>query len=256
MDIKVETFEQTIIHNLETIKLFPKVFAYRIVTTTPNGTETSEGITNDVGLRSLKNGVVPKNYYQRVTDKLLDDIRKVGITAMLDHRYKANKETSNRLFDYIAKGGCLDNIVRTASNWTFFRADGTIMPTPIYFDYLNAKTHNGRYDLAKLSELLVARNDITFVDGDEYRSATKMFSDKPIIANVPYCNYRSNCSRHIAFYWTPTQEQADALEAAYKSTPDRFKTIFEADMLGFRAAGAAKYQNYWDEDAPEDEDED
>lgn len=153
----------------------------------------------------------------------------------------------------------LDDIIRldTASHLLYDR-HGEVLPVGFRLDYSTGGYHSGRYDIDKALEIL---------------SKDPRVSPLPIRGKVPEGGLRvlrvadhfstdDYEQRHIAFMFAPTVEDMRALLARCKSYEDgssypwgnRYDALFDLDILGLRAGGAAKYDDPWKTDeVPTDE---
>lgn len=136
-----------------------------------------------------------------------------------------------------------------------FDDEGKVLPTGLYYDYINGNMRNGSYDLAKTIDVLSKLPDV-HVEGGKALA----------IQSVPHYNVSRGCSAFLSLIYGPTQEQMDAiwkkaqtLNKKYPSTA-LHQAAFELDIMGLRAAGAALGNTYYactsDSDSNSDEDDD
>ena len=130
------------------------------------------------------------------------------------------------------------------------------LPVGVEFDYMShGMITNGRYDLERLAKHLLSRSDCKIYKRNDRRSdveaATYATTVKDAIVDVPYYNVSNGCSRTIYFVWQPSAadytrmwERCLISNKRYPST-DMHKAIFELDLLGVRAAGAALFDDYY-----------
>lgn len=219
--------------------------------------EVRQGIAAKSAIRTLKLGKFPEGergaYYHLFTDEQLAGIRKVGWGFLADYRKdKINKAERPGIFDYLVAGGDPSNVLRTDGWNQFYSLDDEIVPTAVWFDYIDAHIDNSRYDLAKLVDILRTREDVEFFDGGE-RQYWKVDADRPEIKSIPSYNAEGGRTQYAPFFWLPSLEVMKLLEA---DMSNRYKTIFEQDLLGLRAGGAAKFEGFYDAPPYEyDEDE-
>lgn len=134
-----------------------------------------------------------------------------------------------------------DLVVMDIGTHSLFHRDGTPLPAAVYFDYMNGNFRNGSYDLVKAAEHLSNIPNVVLTPNreDEY------------VHEVPYYNRTSSSKEGLVFLFTPTREQFLALwpvmQKLHKTHPGIMvrEAIFETDMLGLRACGAAKYDTYY-----------
>lgn len=244
---------QTIIRDFRYAEFEPNRFVYSISINGADGyVPKNEGITNKKGIASLKKSgyVSTKNQYTLLGEEMYADFLHRGYLAFLDYKNKNEDNYRDDIFDYIVAGGDLARIVCiNTSDHSVWRIDGTMFPTPITFDYISAKMNSNTYDIPRALEILMKRNDVIFLD-DHNEIATE-----PSVKRVPY--YNSDCGHScLAFLWKPTQEQADRIYAESKKGgfgSRRFQLVFDEDMLGLRAGGAALFDDYYGEYASEDD---
>lgn len=242
---------QTIIRDFRYVEFEPNRFVYSI---SINGVDApkNEGITNKKGIASLKkSGVVfEKTLYTLLSEEIYADFLHRGYLAFLDRNNRGDQHYRDDIFDYIIGGGDLSRIVYIKTyDHSVWRLDGTMFPTPITFDYISAKMNSNTYDIPRAFDILKKRDDVIFLD-DHHEVAAE-----PSVLRVPY--YNSDCGHScLAFLWKPTQEQADRIYAAKGGGGSSigYKMIFDEDMIGLRAGGAALFDDFYGEYASEDED--
>jgi hypothetical protein len=133
--------------------------------------------------------------------------------------------------------------VDTASHLLFDR-NGEILPVAQYFDYINAGMCDGRYDLEKALEILKKNPRI--------HGVTNRGKEEELqIIPVEYYNRERYCSQYLRFWFEPTLEEQRQLWAKqcsygreYPST-DFYRAVFDLDILGLRAGGAAYYDDHY-----------
>ncbi len=171
--------------------------------------------------------------------------------AFLDR--KNDNQIENEFFDYIVGGGDLSRIVYIKSyDNSVWRLDGTMFPTPIAFDYIAANMNSNSYDIPRALEILKLRDDIVFLDDE------RAVTTKPSVLCIPY--YNSDCGHSsLSFLWKPTQEQADRIYAESDQgggSSRMFGLVFDEDMLGLRAGGAALFDDFYGENRVSEADDD
>jgi hypothetical protein len=210
-----------------------------------------QGLTKRSGVTKLRKGLSPepldaKHHYVVMPDDILAEVKRFGYLALSARSFKGFDDTA--VYDWLVGGGSIDNVIAFYSyDHSFWRIDGTLLPTGIMFDYIDARFHNQVYDMPKAVAHLSTRDDVTFFDQDKHRIAKSIMetiADKGTVSDIPYYNRDSGRSTFATFVWTPNQEQAERL---YADRRDRFKIIFDEDWLGLRAAGAALSDDYYAE---------
>lgn len=217
----------------------------------PNASEkVIQGLCDAAGLENLmKNNEKPlfsdikkrngcDTSIELVTDEMLEQIRTYGVMAYLANDRSKGIISDSEWFDYFQKGGSIANVVRFRSyDHSFYTLKGEPMAAGLRFDYIDARMRSGIYDLDKVSEILKQRNDIVFVfEGRTYYDETD--PAKPYL--IPYYNNDSGKETMLAFFFTPTQEQARLIQTEYEKTgktgKNRVQIVLEHDMLGIACA--------------------
>ncbi len=153
-------------------------------------------------------------------------------------------------------------VILEHSSHMLFDRNGEVLPTALFFDYMNGNLRNGSYDLKKAMEIL--RKDPRVTPVTERRSYRGDSAEEGTwrVQEVPYYNVSKGCSQHLSFVFAPTAEDMTSLWAQMKSyktqypSTERHRAIFDLDMLGLRAGGAAKYKSYHEDDAYASSDDD
>jgi hypothetical protein len=210
-------------------------------------TVKKEGIATARQLKDLRAGREAKfERYNVFSDNVLAEVIRMGYAGITKDNFRAVDKNTDSPFEHVANGGSLDNVVRFEGyDHSFWRADGTLLPTGIMFEYISAAIHDGCYDLPKLVEILRKRDDVTIWA----RRETARYGDQPDSAapgeeidDIPYYNRERDQTKTVTFFWTPTQELAERL----RGPTDRFKVVFDEDLLGLRAGGAAKFGDFYE----------
>jgi hypothetical protein len=236
------------------------VYAYKTVRKTVSSHAEIEdhefvmqGLTKRSGVTKLRKGLSPEplhpqRQYVVVSDEILAEVKRFGYLALSARKFKGFDDTE--VYDWLINGGSPDNVIAFYSyDHSFWRIDGTLIPTGIAFDYISAGFHNLKYDMPKAVAHLDSRDDVSFFDQEKHRFAESIMgtvAEKGSVLSIPYYNADGGKNAYLSFVWTPTQDQADKL---YSGTARRdiFKTIFDDDMLGLRAAGAALFNDFYEE---------
>ena len=182
-------------------------------------------------------------------------------------------------FQYFKDGGSVDDLVRMqTSDHTLTDRHGNYLPVGLQFDYIsNGRFTNLNYDLAKALEILLAREDVDVWAHQggwntekvaEIRENGKRTGEVKLATTVeeglfkiPYYNAEYGRTHTINFVWKPSVEDYRKVMAKLSEgrggTMELHKVIFDFDMLGLRAGGAAKYEDYYkDDERSYDSDED
>jgi hypothetical protein len=200
-----------------------------------------QGFVNAQGLKELLQGFTPTpvdslSNFMILSDDLLSHIHRFGYAGLHAKGFKGLDNV--KVYDHLKQDGSLNNIVRIdPNNNSFWHVDGKIIPTGIYFDYISARMNDGCYNLKKALTILSQRGDITFASPND-----KDAKNNARIHNIPAYNQSEGYSQSLNFFWTPSQEQAEML---VKCRTTSYQMIFEQDMLGLRAGGAALFNDFY-----------
>jgi hypothetical protein len=149
---------------------------------------------------------------------------------------QARKTLSRKkYFDSLESG-----IVIRGDGDMMFDLDDNPLPIAIYFDYIMAHMDNTNYDLEKAVEILKKNPQVRFIKQDRWCDT--------IIEPIPSYNASEERNQCITFVFSPTSEQAKAMwniqkRHKYPGT-ERFRAVFELDLLGLRSGGAAKFKTF------------
>lgn len=234
------------VYDYECIKLDvegKKLYAFRVTRTHPQqATKVEEGIATEAGYRQIRKGGFPSRdaqvYGVPLEEAGWEQIRLYGYEAFLRHENRNLFQLG--MMTFLENGGTLaDVLVAKTSDHSLYYLDGRVFPQPIHGSYMQGRFDNATYDLDKAVEILSARDDVRF-----NTEAERAWGENKHIVTIP--SYNADCCRTttLDFYWTPTQEQAQRLQDS--SDYEKFKLVFEEDMLGLRAGGAARFKNYYD----------
>ena len=211
----------------------------------------------DINLEKLKAG---KSYKTRnlmvVPLATQEALRQKGWRLWTDNAYSA--WAPNKAFDDVSAAGFDASMVVDLRHdcHMMFDYNGNPLPVGVEFNYIShGMISNGRYDLEKLAKHLLSRSDCKIYKRNERRSdvetATYATTVKDAIVDVPYYNMSNGCSRTIYFIWQPNAadyarmwDWCLANNKKYPST-DMHRAVFELDLIGARAAGAALFDEYY-----------
>lgn len=176
-----------------------------------------------------------------VTDATLEGMRRRGWSYEPPdgERYAW---TIEKPYDHIESGGT-GNLVRFKQDaHMLYDASNKVLPVGMYFEYISAYMDNRSYDLKRAVEILK--------DNPNVDLETARWSDE-YIDDIPHYNSESNRNRCISFWWAPTQKEyqqmwkkCKEIGSKYPST-NRYQAVFELDLLGLRAGGAAKHETFY-----------
>ncbi len=172
-----------------------------------------------------------------------------------------------RLFDRFAAGSLsAGDIVRfdNASKMAF-TLDGAVLPKAILFDPDYGRITDQTYDVKLAAEHLLARDDVVLFKHSPFggwgRGVAKTV--KAAIGTAPIEQHDEDVDYDAAlcFLWRPNFEDSQNLWAQCQSygglhpSTEIHRAVFDADLIGLRAAGAAKGSDYWYSEPEEDEDD-
>ena len=136
---------------------------------------------------------------------------------------------------------------------------GTILPSAIAFSYIDGGMKDGCYDLEKA--LVILANDARVSAYGTPSTRKGAVDAAPLsIEGVPYYNAGGGCSQTITFMFAPTAEDMKVIyEKSSSYSTDHpmarlHRAVFDLDLLGLRAGGAAKFDNFGecDDDSSDD----
>ena len=123
-----------------------------------------------------------------------------------------------------------------------------MIPVALTLGYIGFNMDNSAYKLRKAYDILSQRSDIVFMDDDDKFVSSK----EEAIFSVPHYNRTSARTLCMNVVWRPSQEDYDALwekciALSTKEAPfyGRNEAIFDLDLLGLRAGGAALYDSFY-----------
>lgn len=194
-----------------------------------------ESFIDDRNLKLLENGSdheIIKGLYP-FNELIAKTAQEKGYVEATDEIYKIGS-----IFDFYRNGG--KDVVRLDhSSHMMFDVEGVPYPVMHYFDYIVAQMNNGYYDIDLAAKILGDRPDILLHGGDNP------------VQDVPYYNSSDECSRYVSGSWFPSREDyirvwdyCVSFEASYPSTMIH-KAIFDLDIWGLRAGGAARKDTFY-----------
>lgn len=162
------------------------------------------------------------------------------------------KDALARPFTQIVENGVgLERLLQQdyASHMVFDRA-GVVQPTGVYFDYISARMSNAVYDLKRALEVLEKNDRVFFVEDSESRRRRSSTAPTSKIQSIPYYNVSKHSSSYLSFWFQPTAEEMQRMWEKQKSYGTQYpstcqhQAMFDLDILGLRAAGAAYYEDF------------
>lgn len=188
------------------------------------------------------------------SDAYLEDARTKGYVRAAEIHADEFSIGQPLCFDRLQAGERLRLVHLDHASHMLFDDEGNVLPTGLYYDYMNGNMRNGAYDLKTVVAALNARPDVYVEEGKELA-----------IESVPYYNVSAGCGTCLTFVYAPTQEEMTAIwekaKSMHKVYPSTVlhQAAFELDILGMRAVGATLGTTYYGEavssDSNEDEDD-
>jgi hypothetical protein len=170
--------------------------------------------------------------------------------------YQHAHHVANTPFTALLNGaavGCIVGENKTDSH-SVVGMDGRDFARMQVGEYTSGHFDNGHYDLEKAATHLLTRPDVRLYADTGYRRnrSNLVATPQEAIHNIPGYNSEPGRSQHLLFRWMPSQEDWDKLCAAKKGhkrglmSDDVWRTVFELDLLGLRACGAALFTDYYE----------
>lgn len=272
--LKVNTIEgQAIIETavrLRSANIAPNLHVYRRAVThktveyigkvsVPSGSKQKgniSGFTDDKGLDSLiKKGVTPTQLpYFIMTAKVQEDYRTLGWVGASEKKENENWHKTDPFVALIDENVSLDQVVKwDSASHMLFDIEGQPLPVAVEIEYIMGGMDESRYDLVKAAEILLNRDDVHVYNFDAYgeRGEGEATSIKEAIAPIPYYNADQGRSKTINARWMPSVKDYRRMwnrclsyKDGYSSTK-KHMAIFDEDLLGLRAGGAAYFDTFY-----------
>ena len=175
------------------------------------------------------------------SDAFIEDARIMGYPLAVEAHAKNFEAAGTNYLTRMENGETLRMINIDYCNHMLFDDEGRVMPTGFYYDYMRGNMRNGAYDLDKVVELLKGKDYVHVLDKKALA-----------VEDVPYYNASSGCTASLQFVLAPTQEQMEAIWEKAKTLNKRSPSVelhraaFELDTWGLRAAGAARFDNFYE----------
>lgn len=142
--------------------------------------------------------------------------------------------------------------------------DGKALAMLCQGEYISGHFDNAHYDLDKAAAHLFQRHDVVMLDESNRRSrggnglATTAQS---CIQRIPSYNAERGKTESLLFRWAPTQEEWNRIQARTNGakgflSSEIWKAVFDLDILGLRACGAALFDDFYQERRTSHDDED
>lgn len=195
---------------------------------------------------AIKAGETPPNErnWIKVTPEFLEELRQFGYA---DENRTSDEESFKPWKELEKHPGTI--LVRNAGDChMIFSIDDVPYPMGLHFSTYTGRISSKVYRLKKAREILAARSDVRNIkdyepyDDDEYGTKGLDFSWAP-------------SAEDYVRMWNRCLEKNDKCGKTSYHHPSnfRYEAVFDLDLLGLRAGGAAKYDEYYKEDGDDDE---
>lgn len=137
----------------------------------------------------------------------------------------------------------LPDLVRVLDEKTAYTLDGAPVPVGVFMDYLHGRLDNAHYDLGRAMGILQANPAVTFLDSRR----NPIPPERGRAESIPYYIGRpaEDGNAFIRCVWAPDAAQMASICHEPKGPgTDRHRRIFDLDLLGLRAGGAALFEDY------------
>lgn len=167
--------------------------------------------------------------------------------ATPDTLAKVREDGFDELFDHVIghnffgayQSGDVAVVEVDYDSYQLYDANGNMLPTMVFFDYINGWFNNYHYDLNKALKILESRSDVELYR--DSRTGRK-------IQEIPYFNRDEHRTHSISFKWMPTPDDMKRVQV-YLEAQERYIDIQEAcfhlDIFGLRAAGASLSETFY-----------
>jgi hypothetical protein len=172
------------------------------------------------------------------------------------HAHRVAQHPFTSLVEGAAKGSVL--VQNRLDSHSVLRAeDGGELARLQVGEYTSGQFDNAHYDLTKAATHLLTRPDIRLYVDRRYGVGNVQLASTPAqaIHQIPGYNSERGRDQHLLFRWMPSQEDWDKVcgqRAKAPKTPktlfssDIWQAVFELDILGLRACGAAHFTDYFE----------
>lgn len=227
LDVKIE-------RKIQFKKITEKLYAFKdTVKSTPNvaGVNSSlQGFTDEIIENyDLKTKLNVFEKYLLVSDELLEYHRKYGFPFNYDEFSGfVKKHSTVNVYTHFEK---FKNIVKASTyDHEIYDLEGVPYPKAIHFDYMPSGGYitNKYYDLEKVKETLLKRDDILFSNDFPWTKPYRKIDN--LIQGIPHYNAEKNDTHFIRFIWQPTREQY--LKVKKKDPFATYAAIKKLDLLG------------------------
>jgi len=248
---------------VEYLAVYEDVIVFRVTMSTKSGRRkphvtVTEGITSKAALLAYQKGAADMPSYTKewgallATPAFLTLAREYGWGS--DQFYKECEILSKTPYTRFMEGSATaqDIVFFQGSSHQLFDVDKRPLPVAMRFSYIDGRFDNTVYRLDKALEILRKRDDIRLEAEDRWQKPGE-------VNRIPSYNAEPGRDQCIQFVWMPTVEdyrrmvaKCEEIGGRYPST-NRYQAVFDLDIFGLRAGGAAKFSDFYGREEPEDE---
>lgn len=218
-------------------------------------TTTVVGVVNRSNLNKILRG---EDYTTQpvyaLDSEQIDFLRTHGYRALMDRDHKKlDGQSVLQMMQHLEMNYTLVKL--DSGSHQIVTLDDKPLAGAMFFDYIDAAMHNGLYDIRKAAEILLARNDVRLFPvaayggrADHDGTATTV---EEALLEVPYYNRDLGHTEFLEGFYQPTPQDYEKIYArATELRPDYpplefFRAIYDLDILGLRAGGAALTQDFY-----------
>lgn len=224
-----------------------------------SATITSQGVVDGANLKKLLEGEDFRTTpHSLCSARLMEHFRLNGFREDPKHGYDVFKERVMEPYDVLlADTSAIERLVRVeSSSHMLFDRNGLALPTPVFYGHNDGRMTSKTYDLEAVAQLLLSRPDVQiFPRSQDWRQepdyAGTATTVKEAIVDGPSYDEEDESYQAIHFAYRPSVEdyrkiwdQCLSYRGQHPST-ERHRAVFDLDMLGLRAAGAALTDGYY-----------
>lgn len=235
-------------HEVDAILMTEDVYVYRITTRTTHANRqhptvsVTEGITSKANLTTYQKGASAMRPYATnwvallASPYLLTVAQEQGRNspAFMDVVSDLSQSPYTRFVEDTATAR--DLVFFERSTQLLYDRHKQPLPMAVSCSYLNGRFDNANYHLDKASKILMQREDIRI---------------KSAQVSIPHYNADRRRNQHLEFVWVPNVEDYRRMISYCNEIGGQhpsmhiYRAMFELDILGLRAGGAAKFTDFF-----------
>lgn len=161
-------------------------------------------------------------------------------------------EAARTPFTVLEKAGPAGYTVLETTGVSYLDAQGRLVPSLFEAGYVDGGFDNGRYDLEKAAAHLLTRDDVELIPSRLGGTLERLAQNpQEAIHTIPSYNAREHRDRSLVFLWSPEGDTRARIVDWTAGKHDAYSMefwwfVFEEDLLGLRACGAALFDNPYD----------